>query len=438
MNSAPQTLQRTLAYRDLLAYGLAYIAPVAPLSTFGFVWNAAGGPIALAYLFGAVCMYFTARSYAEMTAELPNAGSVYGFARQVLGEWPGFIAGWLILLDYLLIPALIFLLMSAAMDALVPQIGRTVWILAITGVAVGINWLGIRVSSRVNHFSVVVQFAILAVLLVLGLRVLYGADGGGLSLDPLYSPASFAFDKLLAATAICVFSFLGFDAVSTLAEEVKTLDRKLVGRAIVHVLLISGTLFFLTAWLLGDLMRGVSFADPATASLELVAQRIGPDFALVLALVMVFVVGFTNVLPMQVGVSRVLYAMGRDKQLPAILARLHGKRATPHVALLFSSAVSLGIALALEARMDLLATVVNFGALSAFLILHLAVLRHLAWRRRSRRVFAHWLVPILGSAVVLAVFAAMDPLALQIGGGWLFAGVAYRAVARTRRHGSAE
>ena len=113
-------LRRTLGYRDLMAYGLAYIAPVAPLSTFGFVWEASGGLIALAYLLGAICMYFTAKSYAVMTEVIPTAGSVYGFARISLGTLPGFVAGWLILLDYLLIPALIFLLMSVGMQQLVP------------------------------------------------------------------------------------------------------------------------------------------------------------------------------------------------------------------------------------------------------------------------------------------------------------------------------
>ena len=86
-------LKRSLGYWDLVLYGLAYIAPFAPLSTLGFVWSESNGLIVLAYVLGAVCMYFTAQSYATMTETLPTAGSVYGFARHSLGTFPGFIAG---------------------------------------------------------------------------------------------------------------------------------------------------------------------------------------------------------------------------------------------------------------------------------------------------------------------------------------------------------
>jgi amino acid transporter len=108
-------LKRSLTYWDLILYGLAYIAPFAPLSTLGFVWSESNGLIVLAYLLGGVCMYFTARSYATMTEALPTAGSVYGFARHSLGAFPGFIAGWMILLDYLLIPAFVYVLMAVVL-----------------------------------------------------------------------------------------------------------------------------------------------------------------------------------------------------------------------------------------------------------------------------------------------------------------------------------
>ena len=88
-SGAAPGLKRSLRYWDLVLYGLAYIAPFAPLSTLGFVWNESNGLIVLAYLLGGVCMYFTARSYATMTELLPTAGSVYGFARQCLGPLPG-------------------------------------------------------------------------------------------------------------------------------------------------------------------------------------------------------------------------------------------------------------------------------------------------------------------------------------------------------------
>src|SRR5258705_12752611 len=124
-------LKRSLRYWDLVLYGLAYIAPFAPLSTLGFVWSESNGLIVMAYVLGAVCMYFTAQSYATMTETLPTAGSVYGFARHSLGAFPGFIAGWMILLDYLLISAFFYVLIAVALGSLLPGIHRGVWIVSI-------------------------------------------------------------------------------------------------------------------------------------------------------------------------------------------------------------------------------------------------------------------------------------------------------------------
>ncbi|MCP1572696.1 APC family permease [Herbaspirillum rubrisubalbicans] len=425
-------LTRSLEYRDLLAYGLAYIAPVAPLSTLGFVWAASGGLIALAYLLGAICMYFTAKSYAVMTEVVPSAGSVYGIARYCLGGFPGFLAGWLVLLDYLLIPSLIFLLMSVGMGTLMPQIDRATWIIILVSIALLINWFGVTVTSRVNMLSVAAQFIIVLGLLILGLHALLKGHGGGLDLQPFYSSELFSLGKVFSATSICILSYLGFDAISTLSEEVKSDDRKLIGRAIVNVLLISGVLCVLITWILGCLMRDVRVDDPAAAIFSLTAQHFGPIYAIALAWLLALTVGFTNALPMQIGVARVLFAMGRDRQLPAMFATLHKTHRTPYIAMLFSTVLSLVIALLMRNDIDGLASFVNFGALSAFLFLHVSVLVHMGWKQRSKQIFAHWCVPIAGIAVVLMVFTGMAPIALKLGAAWLVVGVVYGLFLRAR------
>src|SRR6202047_5660869 len=117
-NRGAQSLRRTLSYYDLLIYGLAYVAPFALFQSLGFVWQASNGLIVLAYVLAAVCMYFTAKSYALMTDTVPNAGSVYGFARHALGPFAGFGAGWMILLDYLLIPSYVYVFMAVALGTL--------------------------------------------------------------------------------------------------------------------------------------------------------------------------------------------------------------------------------------------------------------------------------------------------------------------------------
>ena len=136
---------------------------------------------------------------------------------------------------------------------------------------------------------------------------------------------------------------------------------------------------------------------------------------------------------MQVGVARVVFAMGRDRQLPALLARIHPRYHTPYVGMLATAAVSLAVALYMRNRLDDLASVVNFGALSGFLLLHISVIAHFGVKCRSRAWLQHWLVPICGIAVVLAVFSGMSALATRVGLVWLAVGLMYGAVLKRLR-----
>ncbi|GAC1666614.1 MAG: APC family permease [Steroidobacteraceae bacterium] len=422
-------LQRSLRHWDLVLYGLAYIAPFAPLSTLGFVWSESNGLIVLAYVLGAVCMYFTAQSYATMTETLPTAGSVYGFARQSLGAFPGFIAGWMILLDYLLIPAFVYVLIAVALETLLPGVDRANWIILMVAMTTGVNWFGITVTSRANFISVAMQVMILVGFLILGIIALYAGKGNGaLTFKPVFDAAAFDAGRIFSATSICIMSFLGFDAVSTLAEEVEGGDRRVVGRAIIAVLILSAVFFVAVTWILGNLLPGIVIKDPAAAVYELAYWATGPWTAVVLAWAYAGIVGLSNALPMQVGVARVVFAMGRDRQLPRILARVHPRYHTPYVGMLVTAALSLAVAVYMKNRLDDLASIVNFGALSGFLFLHISVLAYFGVKRRSASWLRHWLIPLCGIIVVLAVFSGMSALAVRVGLSWLAVGLVYGMV----------
>ncbi len=426
-------LERSLRYWDLVLYGLAYIAPFAPLSTLGFVWSESNGLIVMAYVLGAVCMYFTAQSYATMTETLPTAGSVYGFARHSLGAFPGFMAGGMILLDYLLIPAFVYVLIAVALGSLLPGIDRGVWIVSMVAMTTVVNWFGITVTSRANFIAVALQTIILVGFLILGVIALYAGKGNGaLTLKPLFDAAHFDAGKIFSATSICIMSFLGFDAVSTLAEEVEGGDRRLVGRAIIATLVLSAGFFVTVTWVLGDLLPGIAIKDQAAAVYELAAWATGPWTAVVLAWAYAGIVGLSNALPMQVGVARVVFAMGRDRQLPRALARVHPRYHTPYMGMLVTAALSLAVALYMKNRLDDLASIVNFGALSGFLFLHVSVLAYFGVKRGSAAWVKHWLVPICGIVVVLAVFSGMSALAVKVGTTWLAVGLAYGLVLKAK------
>ncbi|HET7868129.1 MAG TPA: APC family permease [Burkholderiaceae bacterium] len=429
--TAPNTgtsggLRRTLSYFDLVAYGLAYMAVVAPLTNLGFVWDASGGLIASAYVVAAICMYFTAQSYASMSAEVPSCGSVYGFARASLGELAGFMAGWLILLDYLLSPALVFALMAVGMSTLVPGVDRAVWIILVVSVTLILSWFGAKVGARVSALSVAAQFVIVGAVLVLAWFALRSGLGNrALTAQPFVGAAGPDWHRIFSGATIAVMVFLGFDAVSTLSEEVRGDNRNTVGRATLTVLGIASGLYVLVAWVMGNLMPAIQLQDPAAAIFELLGQTVGPWAPELMAWLLALAVGLTNALPMQAGVSRVLFAMGRSRQLPAVLGRAHAGSGVPRAALLLATTISLTLALVLRDRIELLASLISFGALAGFALLHLSVMVHFARQPARRRTYMHVVSPVLGLIVVAVMLTAMHPTALTVGVCWLGAGLAY-------------
>jgi amino acid transporter len=121
-------LHRALTTKDLVIYGMIFMVPIAPYSVFGFVYSDAKGMVPLAYLVGLVGMFFTALSYASMSRAFPLAGSVYAYAQRGLHEVAGFFSGWLILLDYVLVPSLLYLLSAVALRPVLPAVPTWVWL----------------------------------------------------------------------------------------------------------------------------------------------------------------------------------------------------------------------------------------------------------------------------------------------------------------------
>ena len=230
-------------------------------------------------------------------------------------------------------------------------------------------------------------------------------------------------------------SFLGFDAISTLSEEVaRRLTGETVGRAIMAVLFLSGFgLFAVLSWVFGDLMSGLALKDPAAAIYELSDWAIGPWMTLLVAWAIATAAGLSSALPQQIGVARIMYAMGRDRQLPAAFAKVHPTYGTPYVGMLVTAAISITVGLGMRSHPDELASIVNFGALTGFLLLHVSVIALFWVKKRTGRWIAHLLVPMAGILVVLAVLSGMSRLAMALGISWLVIGLIYGEFLRRRR-----
>ena len=423
-----QELRRALSVWDLVIYGMVFMVPIAPFGVFGFVYKDAKGMVPLAYLVGLVGMFFTAMSYASMSRAFPVAGSVYSYVGRGLHEAAGFLAGWLILLDYILVPALLYVFSTVALRPLFPAVPDLVWLLSFVGFNAAVNLVGIRLTARVNFCMLGLQIATLAIFVAAGLFALYRGQGAGsLTLRPIYDPAVFSLATVVGATSIAVLSFLGFDGISTLAEE-SVGDQGSVARATIASLLVVGVLFMLQTWIATDLARGMRFSSPETAFYEIAGRAGGTPLRLLTSGVNILASGIANALAAQAAVSRILYAMARDGKLPAALARVHPRYQTPYVSTLVVAGISVVIGLIFARRVDDLTRVVNFGALSGFLLLHVAVISHFVIRGGSRAWFPHLVSPLAGVAVIGYVLYEMDGAAKIMGTVWIGAGILYLAV----------
>jgi amino acid transporter len=388
--------------------------------------------VPLAYLVGLIGMFFTALSYAAMSRAFPLAGSVYAYAHRGLHEVAGFFSGWLILLDYILVPSLLYLISAAALRPIFPAVPAWGWLVGFISLNGIVNVLGIEFTARVNRYMLVMELVTLGLFVVLGLIALYGGAGaGGLTVRPIYDPGVFSWSTVAGATSIAVLSFLGFDGISTLAEENRG-NQNAVGRATVMSLILVGALFMLQTWVATDLARGMSFASPDTAFYE-VAQRAGGSWLrLVTILATVIASAAANAMAAQAAVARILFAMARDGKLPAILARVHPRYKTPYVSTLTVALVSLLVGLVFGDRLDDLSRVVNFGALTGFVLLHLSVINHYFYRSRSGDWLRHIVFPLTGLAIIVYVLYEMDRAAKILGACWIAIGAAYYLVLTLR------
>jgi amino acid transporter len=433
----PARLARALSFRDLVVYGLLFIGPLAPVGVFGVLDARTNGAVALTYILATVAMAFTAWSYAEMSRVVPHAGSVFAYATEGLGQRAGFLAGWMAMLDYLLIPSVAYLFSGIALHALVPVVPAWTFTVAAFLVTTALNLMGVRLAARVGTAVLLVEIAVLVLFLIAAAVVLVTTGAARSWLSPLSGVGQLDGSAIVGAVSIAVLSFLGFDAIAGFAEE-HAGEARDVGRAILVCLTAAGLTFVAQTWLVA-LLSEVSPTDLAgqpgrqgTAFYDITSAAIGPWLGRVLAVTKAVGPAFAAMTG-QAAAARLLYGMARDGQMPAALATVDGRSGVPRRALGTAGLLTLFVSVWAARRADgleLLVSIVDVGALAAFTMLHASVIGYFHSGRRQTARLAHRVVPALGGLVALWVLAEASALAQLVGIGWSVAGVAVYAAPR--------
>jgi amino acid transporter len=420
-------LQRTLSLGSVVLFGIAYMTPIIVLGTFGILAQSTAGMVPAAYLAALVAMFFTAMSYGRMAAAFPVAGSAYSYVRKAISPKLGFIAGWAVLLDYLFLPMAIWLIGAAYLASAFPAVPQWIWVLAFIGITSAINIVGLKLANGINALLMLVQFLVLSAFVALCVHYVGGDASTPLwSLTPFFN-GGMQLPLIMSGAAIACYSFLGFDAVSTLTEETRD-PRRTIPRAIMLITLIGGLIFVGVSYFVQIAHPSVQFDSVDSAAYE-IARNIGGDLFVSIFLIGLIVGQFASGLSAQASGSRLLFAMGRDGVLPkSFFGTLHARFGTPVNSILLCAVVAL---LALKLDVTTSTSFINFGAFLAFSLVNLSVIFHY-WiggaKKGPRELLLFLVFPFIGLVADLWLMVSLDHLAVYLGLSWLAIGVVYLAV----------
>ena len=417
--------RRVLSLWDLILYGIVAVTPSAPATVFGLAEVKSGGYVVVTILAAMFAMVLTATSYGRMASLYPSAGSAYAYVSRGINPHLGFFAGWAMLLDYLLIPLFCVIYGTLSLQRVVPSLPFAAGAALFAGGITLLNLKGIRSTARANQALLIFMFTILGCFIVMAIKYLVIRHGisGLFSTKPFYNPGTFKMQKILSATSFAALTYLGFDSVTTLAEDVKN-PRKNVLVAAVAVCVFTGIFGGLLVYLAHLAWPDYALYPNVDTAFVDVTGRIGGVVLLKSMAILLVVANVGAGITSQVGAARLLFGMGRENAIPGrFFSRLHPVRNTPDI-----NIILLGVLAFLGAQVmsyELTAELLNFGAFLGFMGVNVSVIWNLWFRSPTsyvRSVLFDLILPAFGFLFCAAIWLGLGSPAKIAGSVWLLVG----------------
>lgn len=436
-SSSPH-LRRTLTLWDLIFYGIVLIQPIAPVPLYGVAQKLSDGHFVLIILIALVAMLITAVSYGRMGTLYPTAGSAYTYVGKGLNPHLGFLAGWAMILDYLLQPLINTIWISTALHERfayfhIPRIPFVVWALVIAGIMTALNLAGIKASANANKILLAIMSVVVVAFIVLAVRFLFAGQGWGgvFSIQPLYDPKTFDAHRIMTATSFAALTYIGFDGVTTLAEDVEN-PRRNVLLAVVLTCVFAGVSSALEAYLGARVWPDWhSFPNLETAFIDVCLRAGGIVLSWAMAFILI-VAAFGSGLTGTLGAARLLFGMGRDNVLPRkFFGKLKPGTSTPVNNILLIGGLSFVGAVLLNYignAFEHAGELMNFGAFLAFAGVNFACFWQFFMRRQQGspiRILRDALLPLVGFLFCAGIWWNLNRIAWIVGGIWFVIGLAY-------------
>lgn len=433
VSATASSLRRSLSLFDLVLYGIVIISPISPAPFFGILTEDGRGHAPTAILIAMLAMLPTAISYGRMAYAYPSAGSAFVYVGRELTSVLGYLTGWAMLMDYLLAPLVSVIWMSEQAHILVPIVPYGAWVTIFAGVFTAITSRGIAVSAKVNVILTLALAVVVGIFVIAsGVYIATQAHSGIAWSRPFYDPTTWRWSAVASATSLAMLTYIGFDAISTLAEETRN-PRRNIPLATVLTCVAVGAVSILEVYAAQLVWPAWQHYPNLDTAFTYVAQRAWAPLYSVMG--MAIMVSFLGVgISAQIAVARLMYSMGRSRALPSRpfgtispTTRIPRNNVLIVGVLAWGGALTMPLAAGSQTAYDLGANLVNFGALLAFMGVNLAAfVRYFV--RASKRRSLDGIVPAIGFVICLLLWCNLSVRARVLGLAWTGIGMAVGAL----------
>ena len=424
------TFKATLTVKDMVVWGLITMVPISPMAVYGGVFADSGGMPTLAFIIGFVAVLFSVFSFGIMIQHFPSSGSIFTYVSHVFGKMPGFIAGWLMLLQYLVSPAMVYLIAAIAIHSMLPDIPILVLCFGFLAIVAIVSLIGMKTAMVVNKVALVAQLVILALFVVFGIMfVVQHPESASFSPENLFNPT-------MSAVSLAVMSYVGFGAIATLTQEAKD-PKHGPSRAMMVMAVLLCVLYVLQCFIATCIdPSGAAFAGNTDNAFYVVAKMAaGPWLMIVCAVGVALAQGVFTAIAQQNSIAFVMFTMAKGGCLPKFMAKMDKRTNSPLNAVLFIIALSIVLTLVFQFSgidMNTVVKISNFGALSTYTLLNLAVIVfcwfQLKERKGAKALLMHLVFPALGALVCFAIMLSVGEVALVVGVAFIVLGILYYLV----------
>jgi APA family basic amino acid/polyamine antiporter len=399
--------KKSLNFFDVTGIGIGTIIGAGIYIVIGIVAERAGPALIISILIAGLISILTALSFAELTAWLPAEGGIYDYSRKLISKPVGFLAGWMWVISNIFGGAAVALAFGHYLNSVAPGLSpKLIAVLLAFGMTM-LNYFGIRHSLSFNNILVIAELIILLFFSIIGLFHL-----NPMNFRPLFGP----FTNIFVGANFIFFAFIGFGRAAIVAEEVKN-ARRIVPEAIIAALGISVLIYILV----GISALGLASAKTLSMSYSPLATAIktigNPSLVYVIsagALIATASVTLSSIL----GVSRMLFAIAREHELPVILSKLHGRYNVPYAAILLSGVII--IILTLFVNLTRVVSVSIFASLFCYSLANLSAIR-----LKRQQLHYPLIIPILGLITCLGLLFFIQKWSIVVGMICIAAGIIY-------------